>query len=324
MGEIDFGYVGTRGFTIYSRCFQKYIIARFISKRPESEWEKLVSKTETVFYFLVEEGNKRGFDVNSTLEIPTSDGSTCFGFASQCSSKIAEYIIGIGIKVNSIRTMMMVPDFKYPELAVPMMKKEINPHVIDCQGYNRIDLNPTSFESEDAKHLLGQFPQSIHFSIEDISCANTCPSDCSSQFKKFYFKNDKFVEMTTGNRIGQGGFGSVFKGSFHGKDKAMKCVPIGRIEHRIDVKDAVSDLEKNITEIRIQTASKGSGIIEPEAFVRQQNQEKVNGKWIAKNYNIYIYPLYDCNLDELHGNYFDQLTEEIISEIIHQCFLRAG
>ena len=40
--------------------------------------------------------------------------------------------------------------------------------------------------------------------------------------------------MTTANKIGQGGFGSVFKGSFHGKDKAMKCVPIGRIEHRIE------------------------------------------------------------------------------------------
>ena len=33
--------------------------------------------------------------------------------------------------------------------------------------------------------------------------------------------------MTDGNRIGQGGFGSVFKGKFHGKDKALKCVLIG-------------------------------------------------------------------------------------------------
>ena len=87
----------------------------------------------------------------------------------------------------------------------------------------------------------------------------------------------------------------------------------------------VSDLEKNISEIRIQMASYGSGIIVPVAFVRQQNQEQNdNGKWIAKNYNIYIYPLYDCNLDELHGNYFDQFTEEMVGEIIHQCFIRTG
>ena len=70
-------------------------------------------------------------------------------------------------------------------------------------------------------------------------------------------------------------------------------------------------------------ASGGSGIIVPEAFVRQQNQEKdSNGRWIAKNYNIYVYPLHDCNLYELHENYFDQFTEEIVGDIIHQCFIR--
>ena len=170
-----------------------------------------------------------------------------------------------------------------------------------------------------------QFPRSIHFSIEDINCENSCRSDCSSAFKKFYFKNGEFVEMADANRIGQGGFGSVFKGSFHGKEKALKCVLIGQIQGQIYVDDAVSDLEKNIFEIRIQMASSGSGIIIPEAFVRQQNQEKDdNGKWIAKNYNVYIYPLYDCNLYELHEKHFGQFTEEIIGDILNQCFIRNG
>ena len=85
--------------------------------------------------------------------------------------------------------------------------------------------------------------------------------------------------MTDANRIGQGGFGKVFKGLFHGKEKAMKCVLIGRIEWQENVKDSVSDLERNISEIRIQMASGGTGIIVPDAFVRQQNQEKDdNGK----------------------------------------------
>ena len=105
----------------------------------------------------------------------------------------------------------------------------------------------------------------------------------------------------------------------------MKCVLIGRIENQRFTKDAVSDLEKNISEYRNQIATVGSGIIVPEAFVRQQNQEQdQNGKWIAKNYNIFVYPLFDCNLDELHGNYLDQFTEEIIENIIHQCFIRTG
>ena len=44
----------------------------------------------------------------------------------------------------------------------------------------------------------------------------------------------------------------------------------------------------------------------------------------SSNYNIFIYPLYDCNLYELHQNYFDQFTEEIVADIIDQCFIRIG
>merc|ERR1711911_516257 len=157
-----------------------------------------------------------------------------------------------------------------------MMKKGINPRVIRYDGNSQIDLYPSSFESQEAKQLLAQFPRSIHFSIEDINCETTCLPGCMSAFKKFYFKNGEFVKMTDGNRIGQGGFGSVFKGLFHGEEKALKCVLIGQIKGQENVEDAVSDLEKNISEIRTQMSSVGSGIIVPEAFVRQQNQEKDN------------------------------------------------
>ena len=323
MNQVDFGYVGGNGFTIYSICFQPYIQARFVLEKPEAEWKKLLPKTETIFDFLVEEGNKRGFNVDNILEIPTSSGSTCFSIASQCSKKIMYYFIQREIKVNSITTEMAVPDFKYPDLAVPMMEKGINPHIIAYNGEKYIDMFPSSFQSKEAKRLLDKFPRSIHFSIADINCENSCPSDCSSTFKRFYFKNGEFVKMTDANRIGQGGFGSVFKGLLHGHEKALKCVLIGQIESRDLVEDAVSDLEKNISEIRIQMATVGSGIIVPEAFVRQQNQEKdSNGKWIAKNYNVYVYPLYDCNLYELHEKHFDQFTDAILGDILSKCLTR--
>ena len=61
--------------------YQRYILAG-VSKRPEAEWKKFVTKMEIVFRFLIEEGNKRGFDIDSILEIPTSTGSTCFDIAS--------------------------------------------------------------------------------------------------------------------------------------------------------------------------------------------------------------------------------------------------
>ena len=84
-----------------------------------------------------------------------------------------------------------------------------------------------------------------------------------------------------------------------------------------------SFLNQNIAEIRIQTASHGPGVIVPVAFVRQQDQEQnENGRWIANNYNIFIYPLYDCNLYELHQDHYDGFTEKIFQDILNQCLRR--
>ena len=160
MDQVDFGYVGKHKFTIYLACFQKYLYAQNILKRSEAECETLISKIEIVFEFLVEEGNKQGFEVDSILEISSSTGLTCFNVASGNSKRISEYIIRRSIQVNSIGTEMMVPDFKYPNLAVPMMQKGIIPHIISYIGVSRIDMFPSSFESEEAKQLLAQLPKS--------------------------------------------------------------------------------------------------------------------------------------------------------------------
>ena len=52
MDQVDFGYVGRDESTIYRSCFEKYVNTRYTLKKPEAEWKKLVSKTETVFEFL--------------------------------------------------------------------------------------------------------------------------------------------------------------------------------------------------------------------------------------------------------------------------------
>ena len=325
MEQVNFDYVGDDGLTIYRQCFEKYIRSRFVLKRPESEWSKIANETEVLFENLVAMGIKNGYDVNSILERLDSRGDTCFDIASRFSDKICNIMINIGFNVNTIRTDMMIRDFRNSKLAIQLMKMGVNPHIIDCDGKSQIDYYPTSFESEEAKRLLATFPRSIHYSIEDIECPSSCPADCPSKFKKFVCKNGSLVEMTDQKRIGSGGFGMVFRELFHGIPMAMKCMLMGKIIKRDVVSETVSDVEKNNSELRIQIATVGSGVIVPVAFVRQQNQEKDdNGKWIARNYNIYIYPLYDCNLDELHGNYFDHFTEEIIGDIIHQCFIRSG
>ena len=166
--------------------------------------------------------------------------------------------------------------------------------------------------------------RSIHYSIDDILCQETCPPDCESELKKFYSKNGSLVEITDENSIiGSGGFGMVYKQSFHGKLMAMKCEWISKMLIREKTSQTKSDLEESIAEIRTQIASAGSCVIAPVAVVRQQTQLKdERGKWIAENYNIFIYPLYDCNLYDLHENHFDQFSEAILSDILYQCLTR--
>ena len=190
MSQVDFGYICVdsqlSGITIYLACFQKYLHALRLN-RPKSEWSKLIPKTEAVFEFLVEQGNINGFNVDAILEIPDPSGNTCFNLASRCSETICNYIIARPIQVNSINTHMMAANFEYPDLSIRMMKKRINPYLIPADiGTSEFDRNPSSFESEEAKLLLSQFPRSVHFSVEDIECGSSCPADCSSKFKRFY------------------------------------------------------------------------------------------------------------------------------------------
>ena len=217
---------------------------------------------------------------------------------------------------------MLIPEFEYPELAEEMMNKGINPKVISYSGNSKLDLNPTSFKSDSSKTKANSFPNSIHFTTEDSKCDNDCKPGCTSNLKRFYFVNGPLVVMEEKNKIGQGGFGSVYNGTWHGKDAAMKCLLIGQIEFHNHVGDAISDFEKNISEYRIQLSTPGSGILIPNAMVRQQNQKNENGKWIALNYNVFIYPKYDCNLYELHENHYDQFNDVILTDILNQCLIR--
>ena len=328
MKQVDFGYVTTDGsmgrISIYRMCFQKFHTARHTLKLPDEELLKIVPKVEAVFDFLLEQGNKNGYNVDSILEIPDSGGQTCFLCASECSFKIATDLMKRGIKLNSITISMLVPDFKFPDLASSMMKKGINPNVICYDGRDRIYMNQFVFEDEKLKKQAETFPTSVHYSIDDIHCEESCPSDCSSRFERFYYKNGPLVEMTDENRIGSGGFGMVFRQKFHGKPMAMKCIFFEQ-SFSPNIQGQMNIVEENISELRIQSASAGSGVIVPVAFVRQQDREQdENGNWIADNYNIYIYPLYDCNLYELHEKHFNQFTEQILNDILNQCLTRIG
>lgn len=301
---------------------------RFLEKKPKSIWSCLVPAIEKRFEYLIAECEKKLDEetLNSILEIPTSMGFTCLHGASQFSEKITNFLLKRRLPINSISLCNEVAHLEFSDHAAEMMTRGLNPKIIRYDNKNSLEKFRDTFADPQLMDLANSFadPCSIHFTIQDINCNNTgCPPNCSSRFKKFYYKDGSFVQMKAENKIGSGGFGMVYKGTFHGQAKAMKIIPI-EVKYQFLIKDAVSELESNIAEYRMQLSTAGSGVILPEAFVRQQNQEKSNGKWIAKNFNIFVYPLYHCNLYELHEKYFNELNEKILADIIDKCFIRIG
>ena len=341
MKQVQFDDVDSDGLTIYTICLRRTrrIYRELTSKKrglvEVEKLTKLIKKTESVFKLLLEEGikneNRLKINVDSILEYADLSGSTCFSYASEFSEIICNKIMDRGVTINHINTSMMVPSFKFPDLTVPMINKDINPYVISHTGKSQCQNYPTNFESSKTKHLLDKFKsagkiKSVHFSTTDIDCKEctpNCQPKCPIKFKRFQPKNDSLVQMNKENQIGSGGFSRVYKGFFLGQTKAMKCIPLTvRKEHNF-ISDAISEFENDMSEFLIQFAVSGPGVVNPEAYVLQQNQEKdVNDQWIAKNFKIFIFPLYHCNLSEFVGKYQFQFTDEILADVIHQCFTR--
>ena len=149
-------------------------------KVPYPVYIALIPKIEELFFYCIHEGSKHGFDIDSVLEIRSVRGHTCFQIASSMSKKITNYLLGRSIKINSIDMNSMIPEFKFPDLSSQMMKKGVNPYVIDDAGISEVENNLSSFDSSESKSLLASFPRSIHYSIEDINCFRECPVDCAS------------------------------------------------------------------------------------------------------------------------------------------------
>ena len=149
------------------------------------------------------------------------------------------------------------------------------------------------------------------------------------------------VTMTVANQVGKGDFGNVYNGKWHNNPVAMKCVLVvlgvgahRETEEHLDqnpeerglVYPQLVRLNKETEEFSKPFSLKGAGILQPIAFFRQQDQyddgEKTNFGdiwWKPRNYNVYVYPLYDCNLYELHNDFHDKFNDQILEHILSRC-----
>ena len=191
------------------------------------------------------------------------------------------------------------------------------------------------------RKIIKKFNRSAYFSIDDYPCPESCLPGCKSKMKAFYSNNGSLVRMIKPNKVGTGGFGNVYKGKWHGEKVAFKCVLIdlGTTAHKETEEFLFQKpelrgltfpqylrLQVEIEEYRRPFSLSGPGILKPIAFFRQQNQVDEGEKtkygdiwWRPRNYNVYVYPLYDCNLYELHNDYHDSFTDEILEHVLSKC-----
>ena len=159
--------------------------------------------------------------------------------------------------------------------------------------------------------------------------------------KPFLSYNGPFVRMIKENQIGNGGFGNVFKGVWHKEQVAFKCVLIDlrMTAHRGTEEylaknpylrglsyPQIRRLQKETEEFSKPFSLSGPGILQPIAFFRQQNQVDEGKKtlfntiwWQPRNYNVYVYPLYHCNLYELHNQHHNDFSDQILEHVLTQC-----
>ena len=214
---------------------------------PNKIWSHLVSSIEERFEYLIAECEKKIDEetLNSILEIPTSSGCNCFRDATKFSEKITNFLLKRGLSINSISLYNEVAYFEFPQHAAEMMARGVNPKIIRYDDKNSLERFKDTFSDTKLMDAVNHYfpdPIAIHFTTQDIDCENIgCPTNCSSRFKKFYYKEGPFVEMRADNKLGSGGFGMVYKGMFHGKAKAMKITPT-EIKYNLIIRDAVSEL----------------------------------------------------------------------------------
>ena len=84
------------------------------------------------------------------------------------------------------------------------------------------------------RKFIKKFKRSAYFSTEDYLCPEGCPPRCKSRMKAYYLNNGSLVKMIQPNKVGAGGFGTVYKGKWHGEKVAFKCILIdlGTTAHR--------------------------------------------------------------------------------------------
>ena len=183
-----------------------------------------------------------------------------------------------------------------------MLKKGINPFVVNYLGKSEYDGKQINFENID-EELLGLFltgkiseeRTEAYYSFQDNECNKKCGNLCKDKMLKFKlytgkrkFKNEK-----------RGGEGTVSFGTWRSEPAAFKLLDLGKIEYANWTKDGISNAEK--TRAEFETASKLShpNILKVFHVFRYQETEKIGDFRSFTNWTVNVMEKHDKNIGEL-------------------------
>ena len=165
----------------------------------------LTSKIEEIFFFLISKAEEKltKEEINRIIESPDQSGTTVFMGASYLSKNISGWILDRNIDVAFVDHQWLTPQFKFESNVEKILKKGINPFVVDYTGISQNDRQ--NLENIDRKllepFLTGKITEEkteVFYSFQDSECNKECGNPCKDKMLKFKlytgkrnFKNGK-------------------------------------------------------------------------------------------------------------------------------------
>ena len=144
--------------------------------------------------------------------------------------------------------------------------------------------------------------------------------------KAYYYKDGLYIQRSQSTQMGQGGFGTLFEGEWHGQPAVFKFIKMGKsVGVMILARDIGADLENRLTEINKVPDS--SNILKPLGHFRQQERslDESTGKYIADNSEVFVLKKCRMDLEKFKIDEYPQLNDpycKLLLSIVQQCFER--
>ena len=239
--------------------------------------------------------------IDRILESPDHSGDTVFGSASFLSKTISRWILDRDIDVAFVDVSWMTPVFWFESNFEKMLKKGINPFVVNYTGESDFDVR--NFTNIDQKLLepfktgkMSEERTEAYYSFQDTKCNEKCENSCKDKMLKFKLYTGK-RNFKDGKR---GGEGIVTFGTWHTKPAAFKLLELGKIEFVDKIVLGISNAAKTRAEFETASKLEHPNILKVFHVFRYQEPEKFRNTRILQNWTVIVMEKHEKNIGELN------------------------